>query len=103
MMDFKSKSLLKLADKLIKSHEAKEHFDKSQKEKEYSKKIIILKEILTTEYKFAIQHKVLHPEYNIKLDVIRKHIDYIKKIQAYKTLDTSDKQIVDQLMNKYGV
>lgn len=102
-MDFKTRSLIKMADRLIKSHEAKEHFDKSQKEKDYVKKVSILKEILTTEYKFANQHKTLHPEYSIKLEVIKKHIDYIKKIQNHKTLDTSDKQIIDQLMNKYGV
>ena len=102
-MDFKTRSLIKMADRLIKSHEAKEHFDKSQKEKDYIKKVSILKEILTTEYKFANQHKTLHPEYSIKLEVIKKHIDYIKKIQSHKILDTSDRQIIDQLMNKYGV
>lgn len=102
-MDFKRRSLTKLGDKLLKSLDAKESFDKAQKEKEYIKKVSILKEVLTVEYKFANQHKTLHPEYNSKLEVIKKHIEYIKKIQALKILDTYDKQIIDQLMNKYGV
>lgn len=102
-MDFKRRSLTKLGDKLIKSLEAKESFDKAQKDKEYIKKIAILKEVLTTEYKFANQHKALHPEYNSKLEVIKKHIDYLKKIQTLRLIEISDKQIIDQLMNKYGV
>ena len=88
--------------KLSKTLEAKEHFDKREEEKSYSKKIEALKEILTNEYKFAAQNRLLHKNYAIKLEVVEKHIGYIKKLQNKKILDKSDKQIVDTLLNKYG-
>lgn len=101
-MDYKKFSLDKMANKLSKTLEAKEHFDKREEEKSYIKKIQILKEILTNEYKFASQNRHLHKSYVIKLEVVEKHIGYIRKIQNKKILDSSDKQIVDTLLSKYS-
>jgi hypothetical protein len=101
-MDYKKFSLDKMANKLSKTLEAKEHFDKREEEKSYIKKIQILKEILTNEYKFASQNRLLHKNYAIKLEVIEKHIGYIRKMQNKKILDSSDKQIVDTLLSKYS-
>jgi hypothetical protein len=100
-MDYKKYSLGKMGDKLVKAMEAKEHFDKKEIEKEYIRKVQTLKEILTQEYKFATQNKSKHSQYAIKVEVIEKHIDYIKKVQNTKSFDQSDKQIIDQLILKY--
>ena len=43
-MDYKKFSLEKMANKLSKTLEAKEHFDKREEEKSYSKKIEALKD-----------------------------------------------------------
>ena len=94
-------SLGKMADKLVKAMEAKEHFDKREEEKSYIRKVQSLKEILTQEYKFATQNKGKHISYLSKLEVIEKHIDYVKKIQSRQSFETSDKQIIDQLIRKY--
>lgn len=95
-------SLDKMADKLVKAMEAKEHFDKREQEKSYIRKVQSLKEILTQEYKFATQNKDKHSVYSAKFEVIEKHIEYVKKIQNRQSLDTSDKQIIDQLIKKYA-
>ena len=89
-------SLNKMADALVKAMEQKEHFDKKGKQKEYVQKISILKEVLTQEYKFAIQRN------SKDKPVIEKHISYIKKIQNRESIDTSDQQIIDQLLAKYS-
>lgn len=89
-------SLNKMADALVKAVEHKEHFDKKGKQKEYIQKISILKEVLTQEYKFAIQRN------SKDKPVIEKHISYIKKIQNRESIDTSDQQIIDQLLAKYS-
>lgn len=89
-------SLNKMADALVKAMEQKEHFDKKGKQKEYIQKISILKEVLTQEYKFAIQRN------SKDKPVIEKHISYIKKIQNRESIDTSDQQIIDQLLAKYS-
>jgi hypothetical protein len=102
MMDYKRLSLSKMGDKLIKTLEAKEHFDRREQEKSYIKKVSILKEILTTEFKFVTQNKVSHPAYATRAQVLEKHINYIKKIQNNKVFETSDKQIIDQLLAKYS-
>lgn len=94
-------SLDKMADKLVKAMEAKEHFDKREEEKSYIRKVQSLKEILTQEYKFATQNKGKHVSYLAKLEVIEKHIDYVKKIQSRQSFESSDKQIIDQLIRKY--
>ena len=94
-------SLGKMADKLVKAMEAKEHFEKREEEKSYISKVQSLKEILTQEYKFATQNKGKHISYLSKLEVIEKHIDYVKKIQSRQSFETSDKQIIDQLIRKY--
>jgi hypothetical protein len=100
-MDYKKYSLGKLGDKLVKAMEAKEHFDKKEVENNYIRKIQTLKEILTHEYKFANENKGKHLNYAIKLEVVEKHIDYVKKVQNKKSFDQSDKQIIDQLILKY--
>jgi hypothetical protein len=102
MMDYKRLSLSKMGDKLIKTLEAKEHFDRREQEKSYVKKIQILKEILTQEYKFVTQNKVAHSVYATRSQVLEKHISYIKKIQNNKIFETSDKQIIDTLLAKYS-
>lgn len=89
-------SLNKMADALVKAMEQKEHFDKKGKQKEYIQKISILKEVLTQEYKFAIQRN------SKDKPVIEKHISYIKKIQNREAIETSDQQIIDQLLAKYS-
>ena len=100
-MNYTKHSLGKLGDKLVKAMENKEHFDRKEQENSYIQKVQFLKEILTQEYKFATQNKDKHSHYASKIDVIRKHIDYVKKIQSRKSFETSDKQIIDQLMVKY--
>ena len=94
-------SLSKMGDKLVKAMEAKEHFDKREQEKTYIRKVQTLKEILTQEYKFASQNKGKHTSYSTRLEVIEKHIDYVKKLQNRQSFETSDKQIIDQLLLKY--
>ena len=94
-------SLSKMGDKLVKAMEAKEHFDKREQEKTYIRKIQALKEILTQEYKFATQNKSKHTSYSTRIEVIEKHIDYVKKLQNKQSFETSDKQIIDQLLLKY--
>lgn len=94
-------SLSKMGDKLVKAMEAKEHFDKREQEKTYIKKVHTLKEILTQEYKFVSQNKGKHTSYSTRLEVIEKHIEYVKKIQNRQSFETSDKQIIDQLLLKY--
>jgi len=101
-MDYKRLSLSKMGDKLIKTLEAKEHFDRREQEKSYIKKVSILKEILTTEFKFVTQNKTSHPAYAMRAQVLEKHINYVKKIQNNKIFETSDKQIIDQLLAKYS-
>jgi len=100
-MDYKKYSLGKMGDKLVKAMEHKEYFDKKEQEKSYIGKVQALKEILTQEYKFATQNKGKHNHYAIKLEVIEKHIDYVKKLQNRQSFETSDKQIIDQLLSKY--
>lgn len=100
-MDYKKYSLGKMGDKLVKAMEAKERFDKKEIENNYIRKVQTLKEILTQEYKFATENKGRHSTYAIKLEVIEKHIDYIKKIQNKKIFEQSDRQIIDQLILKY--
>ena len=101
-MNYKNYSLGKMGDKLVKAMEAKEHFDKKEQEKSYIRKVQTLKEVLTQEFKFATQNKSSHPHYASKLQVIEKHIEYLKKLQNKQSFETSDKQIIDQLIQKYG-
>jgi len=95
-MNYSRLSLNKMADMLVKAAEGKKHFDEKAKQKDYVKKIQILKEILTQEYKFAIARKLQDKS------IIEKHINYIKKLQNRESIDKSDKEIIDQLMHKYG-
>lgn len=90
-------SLNKMADMLVKAMENKEHFDKKAKHKDYIKKVQILKEVLTQEYKFSMLRK------ESDKSVIEKHINYIRKLQNRESIDTSDQEIIDQLMHKYGL
>jgi hypothetical protein len=100
-MDYRRFSLNKMGDKLIKALDAKDHFDKREQEKSYIKKLQILKEVLTQEYKFASQNKSSHSHYASKIEVIQKDINYIKKIQNNKSFETSDMQVIDTLLQKY--
>ena len=101
-MNYKNNSLDKMADKLVKAMEAKEHFDKRDQEKIYIRKVQTLKEILTQEYKFATQNKGKHTNYSTRLEVIEKHIEYVKKIQNRQSFEISDKETIDQLFQKYS-
>lgn len=101
-MDYRRFSLGKMGDALVKAMEAKEHFDRREQEKSYIKKVQVLKEILTQEYKFACQNKSQHKQYAIRAEVIEKHISFVKKIQNKKSFDTSDKELIDTLLSKYS-
>ena len=37
-----------------------------------------------------------------KLEVIEKHIEYVKKIQNRQSFEISDKETIDQLFQKYS-
>lgn len=99
-MKYKNSFLDKIASKLSKTLEAKEHFDKKELDRPYLNKVDVLKEVLTKEYKFAAQNSN-HKSYAMKLEILEKHINYVKKIQSKRTLDEHDKKIVDTLYLKY--
>lgn len=90
-------SLNKMADMLVKAMENKEHFDRKAKQKDYVKKVQILKEVLTQEYKFSMLRKTADKS------VIEKHINYIRKLQNRESIQKEDQEIIDQLMHKYGL
>ena len=96
-MNLNRLSLNKMADMLVKAMENKEHFDKKAKQKDYVKKVQILKEVLTQEYKFAMLRK------SADKSVIEKHINYVKKLQNRESIQKEDQEIIDQLMHKYGL
>jgi hypothetical protein len=104
-MDYKKSTLSKMGDALIKAADAKAHFDNKHKDKTqdstYSNKLKQLKEVLTKEYKFAVQNSNVHVQFRMRVEVVQKHIDYVKSIQNKKILDKSDRQIIDTLINKY--
>ncbi len=88
-MDYKRLALSKMGDKLVKTLEAKEHFDRREEEKSYVKKVQILKEVLTQEYKFITQYKGSYSTYATRAEVIEKHISYIKKIHNNNEYETN--------------
>jgi len=104
-MDYKKFTLTKMGNALIKAADAKAHFDNKEKVKleddVYKNKVIHLKEVLTKEYKFAVQNSNIHTQFRMRVEVVQKHIDYVKSIQNKKILDKSDHQIIDTLINKY--
>lgn len=105
-MDYKKLSLSKMSDALVKAMEAKEHFDKKEKKPQadpYINKVKVLKETLAKEYKSIVSINSDNKYIALKVGVVEKHIDYVKKIQNNKTFDTSDRQIIDRLLIKYGV
>ena len=105
-MKFSSFSISKMGDKLVKAMEAKEKFDsKTEKPKEdpYSKKVKLLKETLTKEFRFCTENRELHKQYALKLITINKHIDYVRKIQDQKMFNKMDKELIDKLAQKYGI
>ena len=105
-MKFSSFSISKMGDKLVKAMEAKERFDsKTEKPKEdpYSKKVKLLKETLTKEFRFCTENRELHKQYALKLITINKHIEYVKKIQGQKTFNKLDQELIDKLIEKYGI
>jgi len=105
-MKFSNFSISKMGDKLVKAMEAKEKFDnriEKPKEDTYVNKVNLLKKTLTEEYKFCTQNKEHHKQYALKLVTINKHIDYIKKIQSQKTFNKMDQELIDKLIQKYGI
>ncbi len=105
-MKFSNFSISKMGDKLVKAMEAKEKFDnriEKPKEDPYINKVNLLKKTLTEEYKFCTQNKEHHKQYALKLVTINKHIDYIKKIQSQKTFNKMDQELIDKLIQKYGI
>jgi len=104
-MDTRS-AISKIGDKLVKAMEVRERFNNRPKpvqEDPYISKVKILKETLTKEYKFCSENQVLHKQYALKLITINKHIDYVKKIQSQKIFNKMDRELIDKLMEKYGI
>ena len=105
-MKFSSFSISKIGDKLVKAMEAKERFDsKTEKPKEdpYINKVKLLKETITKEYKFCTENREHHKQYALKLITVNKHIEYIKRIQGQKIFNKLDKELIDKLMDRYGI
>lgn len=99
-------SISRMSDKLVKAMENKELFDNRPKkiqEDPYIKKVKLLKETLTKEYKFCTENQLLHEQYRMKLVTINKHIEYIKKIQGQKSFNKMDQELIDRLIQKYGI
>jgi hypothetical protein len=105
-MKFNSFSISKMGDKLVKAMEAKELFENRPKKTEpdpYINRVKLLKETLTKEYKFCSTNTHHHEQYALRLITINKHIDYVRKIQDQKTFNKMDKEIIDKLIQKYGI
>lgn len=105
-MKFPNFSMSKMSDKLVKAMEAKEKFDnrvEKPKEDPYFNKVQLLKKTLTEEFKFCTENKEHHKQYALKLVTINKHIDYIKKIQSQKSFNKIDQELIDKLIQKYGI
>jgi tRNA 2-selenouridine synthase SelU len=104
-MDTRS-AISKIGDKLVKAMEIREQFNnrpKQVKEDPYTNKVKLLKETLTKEYKFCSENKALHKQYAFKLITINKHIDYVRKIHGQKIFNKMDRELIDKLMEKYGI
>jgi hypothetical protein len=104
-MDTRS-AISKIGDKLVKAMEIREQFNnrpKQVKEDPYTNKVKLLKETLTKEYKFCSENKALHKQYAFKLITINKHIDYVRKIHGQKIFNKIDRELIDRLMEKYGI
>lgn len=105
-MKFSSFSISKMGDKLVQAMEAKEKFDnriEKPKEDPYVQKVKLLKETLTKEYKFCTENKDLHKQYAFKLITINKHIEYVRKIHGQQKFNKIDQELIDKLMEKYGI
>jgi len=61
-----------------------------------------LAELQKTILKYIVKGS-LHKQYALKLITINKHIDYVKKIQGQKTFNKLDQELIDKLMEKYGI
>lgn len=86
--------------------EIREQFNnrpKQVKEDPYTNKVKLLKETLTKEYKFCSENQALHKQYAFKLITINKHIDYVRKIHGQKIFNKIDRELIDRLMEKYGI
>jgi tRNA 2-selenouridine synthase SelU len=104
-MDTRS-AISKIGDKLVKAMEIREQFNnrpKQVKEDPYTNKVKLLKETLTKEYKFCSENQALHKQYAFKLITINKHIDYVRKIHGQKIFNKMDRELIDKLMEKYGI
>jgi hypothetical protein len=104
-MDTRS-AISKIGDKLVKAMEIREQFNnrpKQVKEDPYTNKVKLLKETLTKEYKFCSENQALHKQYAFKLITINKHIDYVRKIHGQKIFNKIDRELIDKLMEKYGI
>ena len=105
-MKFNSFSISRMSDKLVKAMETKELFENRPKKTEpdpYINRVKLLKEALTKEYKFCSTNTQHHTQYSLRLITINKHIDYVRKIQDQKTFNKMDKEIIDKLIQKYGI
>ena len=105
-MKLTSFSISQMGDKLVKAMEVREKFlNKADKPKEdvYVTKVKLLKETLTSEYKFCSENREHHKQYGLRLITINKHIEYIRKIQGQKQFNKMDKEIIDKLTQKYGI
>lgn len=86
-------ALKKTADGLDKVLKAKEHFDKREEKKAYTKKIILLKQHLT-DIMFNGQDK--------EKSVAYEQISKLNLIQNKHDFDSLDKRRVDELMTTYN-
>jgi hypothetical protein len=85
-------ALKKTADGLDKVLKAKEHFDKREEKKTYTKKLISLKQQLT--------EAMFHGEIEHKEEVYDQ-ISRLNFIQSKHAFDTQDKRFIDDLSSKY--
>ena len=85
-------ALKKTADGLDKVLKAKEHFDKREEKKTYTKKLIILKQHLTD--------IMFNGEEKEKLEAYER-ISNLNLIQNKHDFDSQDKRNIDGLMSSY--
>lgn len=85
-------ALKKTADGLDKVLKAKEHFDKREEKKSYTKKAILLKQYITD--------FIFHGEESEKNSAY-EHVSKINEIQARHDLSSLDKKYIDELLKLY--
>jgi hypothetical protein len=86
-------ALKKTVDGLDKVLKAKEHFDKREEKKTYTKKLIsIKKQITEAMFHGEVEHR----------DIAYEQISRLNFIQSKHEFDTQDKRFIDELVSKYG-